>query len=209
VLLCPLFVYRASDNPLLKGERYPYIYPFLYPQSEEGHVTPIHIWRYSIKAMTTKRTGARVDSITKRNVFPRGAFKYVSGTRGLMGARVDLGLYRRFKTVAKAVNGSVCSALEIYMATLISAAENDVTFCYTGKPLNIEKIVIERNLRPRRRLEFRGDCELARCYVEGCGCVVAGSATYLPTGVLYHCCKSHLDRYAKDPRWRVKRRDTK
>lgn len=156
---------------------------------------------------TKKQPHTDNDSITKRNVFPKGAFKYVSGTRGLMGARVDLGLYRRFKRVAKAVNGSVCSALEIYMATLIVAAENDVTFCYTGKPLNIEKIVIERNLRSRRRLEIRGDGDGGdgggKCYADLCGKLAVGKAEYLPTGDIYGCCRLHLENAKVNSKWRV------
>jgi len=156
------------------------------------------------KTKPTSSTDTKGDnSVTKVNHSKSAAFKYMTGERDTVGFKSDLGLYAGFKPLAKRVYGSVCHAFEIYMIAVIEAVEKGVNFSNTSKPINIERIVIERNLRPRRKLEFRGDYELARCYVEGCGCAVAGSATYLPTKVLYHCCQPHLDKYAKDPNWRL------
>ena len=101
-------------------------------------------------------------SITNVNFSDYAACRYFANRRVVMGVRVDEGLAKRFKTLAKQVYGSVCRAVEVYMVNFIEAAERGVNFCYTSKPLKIEKVVIERNLRPRRKLEVVDDEESER-----------------------------------------------
>jgi len=90
------------------------------------------------------------------------AYKYMSGERKPTGIRVDSGLYKRFKQVSKASFGSTCRAIEICMIAIIETAEKGVHFGNTvNQPIQIEKIVIERNLRTRRSLPFQ-DFEITR-----------------------------------------------
>jgi hypothetical protein len=81
-------------------------------------------------------------------------YKYVSGDRQPISIRIDTGLYNQFKPLAKRVYGSVCRAVEIYITAFIATVENGVYFSRTSDtPIHIDKIVIERNLRSRRKLE--------------------------------------------------------
>ena len=93
--------------------------------------------------------------------------KYMSGVRKPISSRRDTGLYKRYKQVAKAVYGSVCRADELYMIALIETVEKGVHFSNTmNQPIQIEKIVIERNLRPRRALEVAGEEETTKEVME-------------------------------------------
>ena len=100
------------------------------------------------------------NSKTKVHFSETTAYKYMTGQREPITIRIDRGLYARFKPLAKRVYGSVCHAVEIYIITLIEAVENGVHFSNTNKPINIEKIVIERNLRSRRKLEIEEETEV-------------------------------------------------
>lgn len=116
------------------------------------------------------------DSMTKVNFSEEAAYKYVNGVRATIGFKGDLGIYNRFKQLSKRVYGSTCKAFEIYMISFISAVENGVNFCNTVNPVNVEQhIVIERNLRARRKLEFTEDVEVSERVVS---CVVCGRSVY-------------------------------
>ena len=152
-------------------------------------------------------------SITNASISKRGGYKYVSGVRLPIGVRVDTGLYNAFKPLAKRLYGSVCHAIEVYMEELILWAENPASFCYTsGKPLNIEKIVIERNLRPRRNLEVAEDVVVERtvavapvpkCGFYGCGkSPVVGRFRYVKTGKEMDVCEFHVKLLKDHPKWR-------
>jgi len=142
------------------------------------------------------------DSVTKVNFSESAAFKYMTGERDTVGFKSDLGLYAGFKPLAKRVYGSVCHAFEIYMVAVIEAVENGVNFSNTVKPINIEKIVIERNLRPRRKLEVEG--ELGRCYITGCDRPAVAKVTYIKTGRSYAVCSLDLERHHRQPdKWKI------
>ena len=111
-----------------------------------------------------------------------------------MGVRVDEGLAERFKQLAKQVYGSVCRAVEVYMVNFIEACERGVNFCYTNKPVKIEKVVIERNLRPRRKLEFESvgsECERFYCALDS----VYVEKDKLPLQSCLNCPNSACRRY--------------
>jgi hypothetical protein len=94
------------------------------------------------------------DSMTKEHFLENAVYKYMTGQREPITIRIDKGLYSAFKPLAKRVYGSVCRAAEVYMVSFILAVESGVYFSNTDRPINIEKIVIERNLKPRRNLAF-------------------------------------------------------
>jgi len=71
------------------------------------------------------------------------------GRRKVVGIRVDENLYLAFKPVAMRVFGSVCRPVESFMATIVALDRHPANF---GNTVEVGTIVIERNLRERRRL---------------------------------------------------------
>lgn len=133
-------------------------------------------------------------------ILPEGFYKYISGVRKTVGAKADTGLYSRAKPVMQALFGSVCRAHEIYYSTLILLAENPANLCYTGgNRLDIGKIAIERNLRPRRTLKVDAEANYydsrvgewklidvapdrlnTHGHVSGCGCMLCRGVKVKP-----------------------------
>lgn len=70
-----------------------------------------------------------------------------SGRRVVFSFRCSEELKKAFIPVAKQYFGSVCRPFEAMMATILTAVNENVNFGHTVK---IEKLVVERNLRPRR-----------------------------------------------------------
>jgi len=116
------------------------------------------------------------DSITNVHFSEQEASCYVSGVRAPIAIRIDTGVYKRFKPLAKRVYGSTCKAVETSMISIIEACEKGVHFSNTGKPIKIDKIVIERNLRPRRDLRIV-DCS-GIVESEAWKCQVCGKEAY-------------------------------
>lgn len=124
--------------------------------------------------------------------------------RVVMGIRVDSELKKQFTAVSKRIFGSTCNPIESFMATIVACAETGVNF---GRTVEIGKIIIERNLRPRRNLEADGDVSDAvtvGCTVRGCTNSVVATAVYLPRNEEYRLCKGHLAEARQNPRlWRL------
>lgn len=97
----------------------------------------------------------------KEHFFRYAENRWKGGERLPTSVRVNSKLYLEFKPVAKACYGSVCRAVESFMAALVVAAEEKVYFSNTTKPVNIGRIVIERQQRPHRALEIREKIGLA------------------------------------------------
>jgi hypothetical protein len=112
------------------------------------------------------------DSMTNVHFSENEVPCYVSGVREPIAIRIDTGVYKRFKPIAKWVYGSTCKAVETSMISIIEAVEKGVHFSNTRKPIQIDKIVIERNLRPRRDLRIVDgsgivESEVRKCQVCG------------------------------------------
>lgn len=89
-----------------------------------------------------------------------------SGRRVVVGIRCDEKLYAAFKPVARRVFGSVCNPIESFMASVIGLANTDnVNF---GNTVEIGKLVIERNLRSRRKLVVEEETEVTETKTIGC-----------------------------------------
>jgi hypothetical protein len=114
-----------------------------------------------------------------------------------MGVRVDSELKKRFTAVSKRVFGSTCNPIESFMATVVSCAENGVNF---GTTIEVGKIVIERNLRERRRLELTSGREDGRCHF--CSNASVGLFRYLATGVDFPLCGYHAGTFVDGRKWR-------
>lgn len=152
-----------------------------------------------------QKANTQDDSSTNVHFSESVAYKYVSGVRKPISSRRDSGLYKRYKQVAKAVYGSVCRADELNMIALIEAAEKGVHFSNTERPIKIEKIVIERNLRSRRALEVLPNIEDGSCSKPCCDFCgkpgVVGVFKDVKSGVEKKACGYHAKTLADHARW--------
>lgn len=102
----------------------------------------------------TKQTN--LCSLTGVNPLRTHGFGVWGGKRVVVGVRVDERLYEAFKPVAKLVFGSVCRPVEAFMAAVVASNQTQQLTSKLGvNPSNtveIGKLVIERNVRSRRRL---------------------------------------------------------
>lgn len=161
----------------------------------------------STTSQKPKPTTRKDNSITRASISEESAYKYVSGVRKPIGIRVDTGLYSTFKPVAKRIYGSVCHALEIYMSALILTAENPASICNTsGNPINIEKIVIDRKLRRRRKLEFEDGEEVEAEVSPTCGfCgkpLVVARFRHMKSGREMQACDYHAEYLRNRSDWK-------
>jgi len=102
----------------------------------------------------TEEKTERTYSVTADSRCERHGVGLWGGSRKTTGIRVDEKLYKAFKPRAEAIFGSTCKAFECFMAAILACPQ--VTDS-RGNTIKIDKIVIERRLRERRRLEFLED----------------------------------------------------
>lgn len=107
----------------------------------------------------TQQPNTTPDSKTNVNFSDYIKSEWKSEKREVISFRGNSELYNEFKKVSKALYGSTCRAFEFYMASVVLATRQKVNFCHTQQPIQIGKIVIERNLRPRRVFEYAGEIE--------------------------------------------------
>jgi hypothetical protein len=133
------------------------------------------------------------DSVTGVNPCRSHGFGIWGNRRVVMGVRVDEELKKQFISVSKRVFGSVCNPVESFMATVVACAKDGVNF---GQTIDIGKIIIERNLRSRRKLEIREKTEVAET-VEMSKCGFCGKPLvitcfkHLKSGVVKRACGYH------------------
>lgn len=160
--------------------------------------------------MTTKRTGARVDSITGVNPKRNHGVGVWGGPRTVVGIRVDEKLYSAFKPFAQRVFGSVCLPVECFMAALlITFVEAEKQGVNPGKTVKIDvgKILIQRNLRGRRALEFKEE-PVETVTVETC-CDFCGKRPVVAvfkdveSGIEKKVCSYHAKNLHEHHKWRV------
>ena len=131
------------------------------------------------------------DSITEVNRKCNHGLGVWGNPRVVMGVRVDSELKKRFKQVAKRVFGSVCNPIESFMATVVSCAESKVNF---GNTVEVGTIVIERNLKERRKLIVEKTKPPATPQVkcDFCGKAPATQVFLHPnSGILKRACSYH------------------
>ena len=131
------------------------------------------------------------------------------GARKVVGIRCDITLYNAFKPVARRVFGSVCRPIESFMASVVGLdREGDVNF---GNTFEVGKIVIERNLRSRRKLvvETKKTLETETEVTHTVGCswchrpavVVLGKVGF-PQRREY-ACEYHVEEMKSQPMWEL------
>ena len=82
--------------------------------------------------------------------------------RVVMSVRVDGELKKRFKQAAKAKFGSTCNPIECFMAGVVGSYERDLQLGVNpSNTVSIGTIIIQRNLRERRKLVVERDVEVA------------------------------------------------
>jgi hypothetical protein len=130
---------------------------------------------------------------------------YASGVRIPRTIRIDSGVYKRFKPNAKRIWGSVCNPVEAFMIAVNEMVDKKVYFSNTAQPIRIGRIVVERNLRPRRNLEFTENKPMEKKRSEPkcdfCGKVpVVGTFRHL-SGIVKRACVDHQDQLRNHPKW--------
>lgn len=148
------------------------------------------------------------DSKTKVHFSKGAVYKYLSGKREPISIRIDTGLYSAFKQLSKRIYGSTCKAIEVYMIALIEAVENGVHYSDTAQPIQIEKIVIERNLLERRKLVIENEAKVgeskAKCGFVNCRNEAVGKAIWRKRNKEFEVCSMHLVEACSNPKlWKV------
>jgi hypothetical protein len=140
------------------------------------------------------------DSKTKVHFLEGRVPSYVTGEREPITVRIDRCVYKEYKPLAKHIYGSTCKAVETHMISLIEVAKTGVYFSHTEKAINIEKIVIERNLgKERRHLRDQesgselSEVEKGRCWF--CGKRSIGLFRYRVDGRVLGLCGFHSDEF--------------
>jgi len=151
-----------------------------------------------------KHAPPKSDSITEVNRKCCHGLGVWGNPRVVMGVRVDSELKKRFKLVAKRVFGSVCNPIESFMATVVSCAESGVNF---GNTVEVGTIVIERNLRERRRLGVENvkPVTVPEVKCDFCGKVpVVGSFCH-ESGIVRRACGYHASQLRNHEKWKEKK----
>jgi antitoxin component of RelBE/YafQ-DinJ toxin-antitoxin module len=123
--------------------------------------------------------------------------------RVVMSVRVDEKLKKEATKVLKAVFGSTCRGVEAYLAGLVATYQQQgVDGVYPRSTCNIGKLVIERNLRSRRRM-VEEEVEVAEKIVGSVTCVFPGCSevaefvAFASEGSTLNVCKTHLKHQLK------------
>jgi len=143
----------------------------------------------------------KLDSITGVNPTRSHGVGLWGNKRVVIGIRVDEGLYNAFKPVAKRVFGSVCSPFETFMATVLASNELGVNF---GNTVEIGTVIIERNLRERRKLLVKRTKPTVtpKLGCDFCGKVpVVGSYRHT-SGIQKRACGYHAEILKAHPNWK-------
>ncbi len=130
--------------------------------------------------------------------------EYLTGKREPISIRIDTGLYSAFKPLSKQVYGSTCHAIEVYMIGFVETIQRGgVHFSNTIQPIKIDNIVIERNIRERRKLEVETEIietMLVRCSMKGCKNEAIGKGIWKQKNQEYLLCYMHLEAAKSSPK---------
>jgi len=123
------------------------------------------------------------------------------GRRKVVGIRVDESLYLAFKPVAMRVFGSVCRPVESFMATIVALDRHPANFSNT---IEVKKIVIERNLRERRKLvvEKVEPVVVADSKCDFCGKVPVVASFRHVSGIERRACEYHAEQLRNHKKWK-------
>ena len=130
--------------------------------------------------------------------------EYLTGIREPISIRIDTGLYSAFKPLSKRVYGSTCHAIEVYMIGFVETIQRGgVHFSNTVQPIKIDKIIIERNIRERRKLEVETEVTermFVHCGIRDCKNEAIAKGIWKKKNQEYLLCQKHLDAARSTPK---------
>ena len=113
--------------------------------------------------------------------------------RVVFSVRIDKRLKKDATRVLKAVYGSTCNGIETFLAGLVATYEQQGISGVYPRNTSIGQIVIERNLRERRKVETvtyeASEKVSVKCHF--CSSDSVGEFRYLKTGDVYPLCGPH------------------
>jgi len=139
------------------------------------------------------------------------------GERKVVNIRIDAKLYEAVKPVLKRYFGSVCGAIEPYLATIYSMATTNRLSGDSGVipsiTVDINELTIRRHLKVRRRFvlneeeipaNIHGYPKLEKCFDAFCGKLARGFLEYIPTGETWAVCEFHAEKLLREQsdKWR-------
>lgn len=159
---------------------------------------------HNLKTKTTPPKQTQFNySITGVNPVRTHGFGVFNGKRKVWSVRVDETLLKQAKPVLKAKFGSECRGVETWLAGLVATTKGEqLAGVYPSNTVEIGKLVIERNIRSRRKLVVEEEVtertiEILQCDFCGKPLVVA-EFQHKNTGMIKKACDYH----AKDLRVR-------
>jgi len=129
------------------------------------------------------------------------------GSRDVASIRLDAKLYKATKPLLIQYFGSVCGAIEPYLASIHSIVTTK-KFSEKGGVIpsitvDIGNMNITRHMKPRRKLTVDNVGNYVTsfpCYADGCGREAVAMATYLSTGSPWKVCGIHLAECKRQPK---------
>jgi len=130
--------------------------------------------------------------------------EWKDGIRLPTSIRINSELYKEFKPVSKVLFGSICRAIESFMAAVVIAERNNVHFSNTQHNVRIGELHIERPVRPRRYLpeqdfeifkqELSNSLQKCYCCNKISEWICATTYSVNPNKFL---CSYHMERYSR------------
>ena len=143
------------------------------------------------------------DSITGVNPIRTHGFGLYGGRRVVWSVRVDQTLLGEAKPVLRAKFGSDCRGVEAWLAGLVATTKGEqLAGVYPSNTVEIGKLVIERNLRSRRKLVVEE--EVTESKVLGCSWCHKPAVNIVQnksTGQQAHACEFHSNFLRSQPNW--------
>lgn len=110
-----------------------------------------------------------LSSITGVNPIHTHGFGVYCGRRKVWSVRVDETLLKQAKPVLKAKFGSECRGVETWLAGLVAVTKGEqLAGVYPSNTVEIGKLVIERNVRTRRKLVVEEETETKVVVTHSC-----------------------------------------
>ena len=138
-------------------------------------------------------------------------FGVYRGKRVVWSVRVDEKLLKQAKPLLRAKFGSDCRGIELWLAGLVATQKgSELLGVNPSNTIAIGKLVIERNLRSRRKMvvveeeeEIRKIIPTQKCYVYDCTSPAVQMLYYKPMEEYFPACENHARQLLKDARWRT------
>ena len=129
----------------------------------------------------------------------------MGGERKVVNIRIDEKPYRATKPVLKRYFGSVCAAIEPYLASIYSIATttnlSETNGVIPSITVDIGNMNIRRHMRPRRKFLVETENLDVSCHY--CEKLSVDKFEYVPCNETYDLCSFHADYLLKSGDWKV------